>query len=320
MKILVCGLGSIGERHVGNLLSLGYDDIIVYRKRELPLRTLDKQFPVFTSLDTALLEKPEVAIICNPTHLHHDTTERCLKGGCHVLVEKPISHTSDGLSGLSALAESLSLQVMVGYMMRFHPCLIRIKEWLKAGDIGKLVYIRSQWGEYLPDWHPWEDYRKSYAALMSMGGGPGLTLSHELDTLLWLGGDYSRAMGLCNYGSSLEVDTEHGVDLLIQFENGATGNVHMDYFQSPPARTLELVGTNGRIEFDYFRSRAVRYAGGESQLCDVCDVSENFDRNNLFVDELRYFLGQVQANSEVKPGVKEGSQVLKLLEEAIGKR
>lgn len=319
MKFLVCGLGSIGERHINNLLTLGYEDIIVHRKRNLPLRTLNREFVSFSSLQEALRTKPDVAFICNPTHLHLSTAHSCIKAGCHVFVEKPLSNSSEGLASLKLLVEQKSCQLMVGYMMRFHPCLKMIKEWIDEGAIGKIIYFRSQWGEYLPDWHPWEDYRKSYAALKTMGGGPGLTLSHELDTILWLAGDYTEAVALKNYASTLDLETEHGIDLLIRFKTGATGSVHMDYFQSPPARTLEVVGTEGRLHFNYFNSTVFRYKLQCEDIEEIYDVSSTFDRNDLFINEIKHFLNTIATGSQVKPGIEEGIKVIHLLEEALGK-
>ena len=319
MKVLVCGLGSIGERHINNLLTIGYEDIVVYRKRNLPLRTLDREFLSFSSLKEALSTNPDVAFVCNPTHLHLSTALSCIDSGCHVFVEKPLSNSTNGLANLKVLAEQKSCKVMVGYMMRFHPCLQTIKKWIDAGVIGQIVYLRSQWGEYLPDWHPWEDYRTSYAASKTMGGGPGLTLSHELDTMLWLAGEYTEAVAMKNYASMLELETEHGIDLLIRFKTGATGNLHMDYFQSPPARTLEVIGTEGRLQFDYFNSMLARYKLKGEEAEEIYDVSQTFDRNDLFVNEIKYFLNAITSDSQVEPGIEEGIQVIHLLEEALRK-
>ena len=312
IKILVCGVGSIGERHIRNLLSSGYEDIILYRQRNLPFRTIDRTFPVVDFLEEALKQKPDVAFICNPTHLHMETAIACVGAGCHVFVEKPLSHTLEGIDQLSRLLEKKKRQLMVGYMLRFHPCLIKIKSWLDNSRIGNLVYLRSQWGEYLPDWHPYENYRESYAAQDAMGGGPALTLSHELDILFWMAGDYKRVVSLENTASDLKVKTDHGVDVLLELTSGATANIHLDYFQSPPSRCLEIIGTRGRIVFDYYKSRVERFELKRSDPVSVYDISESFDRNQLFVSEVKYFFRAIKEQVSVVPGIHEGSQVAKL--------
>jgi len=316
MKILICGVGSIGERHISNLLKLGYKDIILFRQRQSPLRTIENIFPVFTSLSEALSECPDVAFVCNPTHLHAKTIIQCVEVDCHIFVEKPLCHTLDDCLTIYNAVRKKKVQLMVGYMMRFHPCLLKIQEWVMAERFGKLLHFRSQWGEYLPDWHPWEDYRKTYAALDSMGGGAALTLSHELDTLLWLAGNYEIVSAQFNYASDLQLSTEHGVDFLVRMQSGVTANIHLDYFQSPPSRTMELVGSFGRVFFDYFESRVELFEKGIKEAIEVFDISNTFDRNDLFVSEVEYFLNGLKNGVEVIPGVKEGCDVVRLVVEA----
>jgi len=293
MKFLICGVGSIGERHIRNLLSLGYDDIILYRNRNQPFRTIDREFPVYLDLEEALDQKPDAAFICNPTHLHMETAIQCAKRNCNLFIEKPVSNSPKHQEELIKLLEENSKIAMVGYMMRYHPCMLKITDWINQDKVGKVVSLRAIWGEYLPDWHPWEDYRTTYAAKRGMGGGPALTLSHELDLAIWLFGKVEKVVGLSNFNSSLEIDTEHGIDILILFKNGVTGNVHLDYVQKPPKRSTEIVGTKGRIEFDYYTNKVVLYTHDEPSG-EVFNVSDNFDRNNMFVTELEQFIKAVE--------------------------
>ena len=214
---MICGVGSIGERHLNNLLKLGYDDIILYRKRDMQLRTIENSFQVFKTLESALREKPDICFICNPTHLHIPTALKCADAGCHLFIEKPLGNSLKDINQLNRILKKKNKKAMVGYMSRFHPCLIKGKEWIEDGRIGKVVFARTQWGEYLPDWHPWEDYRESYAAKKSMGGGPALTLSHEIDTMLWYFGKVKSVIKNSNYNSDLEISCEHSCDIIANF-------------------------------------------------------------------------------------------------------
>jgi predicted dehydrogenase len=310
-KILICGVGSIGERHVRNLLTLGYENLILYRTKNLSFRTIKQEFPLFTSLSEALEEKPDVAFICNPTHLHLETAITCAKSGCHLFIEKPLTHDLSQVKTLNTVLEMQNKQAMVGYMMRFHPCLKKMQEWISSGKIGKIVYARTQWGEYLPDWHPWEDYRQSYAANKNIGGGPALTLSHEIDMMLWLFGKVRNVKGLMNHNSSLEIDAEHAVDLLIQFENGITANIHLDYIQKPPARNTEIIGDQGKIYFDYYQNEIRAIFSLEGQEQEVYKAPEDFDRNQLFIDELKYFFECLQKREPFSSNVNNAVEVVK---------
>lgn len=310
-KILICGVGSIGERHICNLLTLGYENLILYRTKNTPFRTIKREFPVFTSLSKALDEKPDIAFICNPTHLHMETALICANAGCHLFIEKPLSHNLNHVELLMAALETRNRLAMVGYVLRFHPCLQKAQEWISVGKIGKVVFARTQWGEYLPDWHPWEDYHQSYAANKNMGGGPALTLSHEMDIMLWLFGKVRKVKGLTNHNSSLGINTEHAVDLLIQFENGITANIHLDYIQKPPARRMEIIGDHGKIIFYYYQNKLRYIPCVEGQEQEVYKAPNGFVRNQLFVEELKYFFQCLQKGDTPALDIKNGAEVVR---------
>ena len=109
------------------------------------------------SAGAALAHLPDFAVVSNPTALHLGTAMECARAGCHLFIEKPVSHTTDGCAELAAWVRSLRLVAMVGFQFRFHPGLREVKRLLDAGAIGDVVSAQAHWGEYLPAWHPWED-------------------------------------------------------------------------------------------------------------------------------------------------------------------
>jgi len=172
MKVLIAGLGSIGRRHLRNLLALGVDDILFYRthKSTLPDEELES-FPVEENLETALNKQPDAVIVSNPTALHLDIAIPAVQKGCHLFLEKPIAAEYDQrVEELVSLAGLMDVKTLVGFQFRFHPVLFQIKEILDSGELGRPLSFNVHWGEYLPDWHPWEDYRLSYAARKDLGG------------------------------------------------------------------------------------------------------------------------------------------------------
>jgi len=182
-------------------------------------------------------------------------------------------------------------------MMRYHPCLQKIKNWIDNHRIGKIISYRSIWGEYLPDWHPWEDYRDSYASLKNMGGGPTLTLSHELDNAFWLFGKPNKVVGILNFNSDLEINTEHCSDMLLGYDSGITGNIHLDYVQKPPKRTMEILGSKGKVEFDYYLNKCSIFIHEKPDVEEYV-LEKEFDRNNLFVKEIKEFIFCVKNNKK----------------------
>lgn len=297
MKILVIGIGSTGERHISNLMSLGYNNIILLRRKKKPMRTIKNIFPTYFNLENALNERPDIAFICNPTNEHVNTAIKCAQKNCHIFIEKPISNNLTGSKELKKIISKTKKVVMVGYMMRYHPCILKIKEWIDGNELGQIIGMRSTWGEYLPDWHKWEDYRNSYASIKSMGGGPALTLNHDIDIGIYLFGKIKSTFGQFNSRSNLEIDVEHYIDILIKFESGVTGNIHLDFVQKPPKRVLEVIGVKGRIEFDFYNGEAFFFNSTNNSIKKF-KVSNSFNRNDLFIEEVRDFLRAITSNDK----------------------
>ena len=171
MKILICGLGSIGKRHAINLLNLNKENLIFFRERNLDLKNKKlKKKKSFNSLTKALNENPDVAFICNTTSKHIETAIRCAKKGCHLFIEKPLSNNLKNLKILESIIKRKKIKIMIGYNMRFHPLMIKIKKMLKNKELGSVYNFQTEWSEYLPDWHPWENYKLTYAAQKKNGG------------------------------------------------------------------------------------------------------------------------------------------------------
>ncbi|PIQ82332.1 MAG: oxidoreductase [Candidatus Omnitrophica bacterium CG11_big_fil_rev_8_21_14_0_20_64_10] len=302
-KLLLVGLGAAGQRHLRNFRTLlpAGTQFLAYRSGQGRTPVLDDRMqPVpggrlegvrsFDSLEAALREKPEAAVIANPTRFHLPAALACARAGCHLLIEKPLS---DSLEGLPELAEVVARQgrvATVGYPFRFHPGIRRVRDWLKAGRIGRLLEARLENGEYLPAWHAYEDYRTGYAARRDLGGGALLTQIHELDLALWLFGMPSRLFAVGGRSGELELDVEDTVSALMEIPQGGRPlpvQMHLDYLQKRPVRRLEILGSGGRIRWDYPANETVLLpdTGGPERI-----RHDGFERNQMFLAEARDFL------------------------------
>jgi predicted dehydrogenase len=298
VKILICGVGSIGERHIRNLLTLGYEDIILYRTSNSQLRSLDQNFKTFNNLEEALLQKPDIAFITNPTSLHLNTAISCALAGCHLFVEKPLSNSLEGVDKLNKIVIKKDLVCMTGFMYRYHPLIQKMKEITNSKILGELIWIRSSWGEYLPDWHPWEDYRTGYAAKDKLGGGPTATLSHDIDLAIWFSNsEVKKFVNFENHQSKLELETSHGNDILIKFYNGVTANIHVDFFQKPYHKEFEIVFTEGKLNFNYYNNKLYIISTDEK---DKKIVMKDFNRNEMFLLEIKDFINAI-INKKASP-------------------
>jgi predicted dehydrogenase len=328
LKILIIGLGGIGQRHTRNLRALLGDsvEIIAYRVRRLshvvtPTMGADTERNVedvysirsFDLLDEALAERPDAAFVCNPSSLHVAVTRACLEAGVDVFIEKPLADSLEGTSELVALAEKNKRIAMVGYQLRFHPCVRKLQEVVASGELGSLLAVRSTIGEYLPNWHPYEDYRTMYAARADLGGGVVLTQIHELDFLYSMFGVPSRVYAVGGHWSDLEVDVEDTASSLMEVAFGGRIlpiQLHTDYLQSPPNRQTEVIGDRGRVVMDLQAQTVSTYARNVP-TAEVFRV-ENFDRNSLFLDQMRHFLECVRSRSKPVVDLHDGIQSMRM--------
>ncbi len=328
MKILMVGLGGIGQRHLRNLRALLGDDvdILAYRVRKhshviTPTLQIDTdrdvereyRLRVFNDWERALVEKPDIAFICNPSSLHVPAALACVRAGCDLFVEKPLS---DGLAGLPELQDLVEKQgriVMVGYQLRFHPCFLRMQEIVRKGLLGNLLGVRASVGEYLPGWHRYEDYRQGYAARADLGGGVILSQIHEFDYLYALFGKAKRLFSIGGHWSNLEIDVEDIASTLMECEfAGRALPVHLqqDYLQRPPQRQCEAIGDAGKAVLD-FPTLSVTLYGAEGNMVDRF-ACEQLDRNQLFIRELQHFLDCVKTRSQPVVDLGQGMWSLKL--------
>jgi predicted dehydrogenase len=305
-KILIAGLGSIGRRHLRNLRSLGHTNLVLYRSHHSTLPDAElEDIPTETTLQAALAHQPVAVVVSNPTSLHLPVAIAAAQAGCHLFLEKPISHSLDGLDELSALVKQQQLKVLVGFQFRFHPGLQAVKQLLQSGAIGTPVYAHAHWGEFLPDWHPWEDYRSGYSARSDLGGGVILTLCHPLDYLRWLLGEVKTVSATVGQRSHLELNVEDMADITLEFDGGAIATVHLDYIQQPPTHTLHITGQHGSLRWDN-ADGAVHWYEAKRGTWQTIPLEPNFERNSMFLAEMQHLLDCLSGKAEPLVTLEDG--------------
>jgi len=307
VRILIAGLGAIGQRHARNLREiLGKDlELHAYRRRRLrhviteslerdDSRDVESVLGIRShdDLDAALAERPDAVFVCTPSSQHLDIAQRAADAGCHLFIEKPISHTLDGLDGLAATVRAKRLVALVGCQWRFHPQVRMLRDAIATRSLGVLRLAHIDYAEYLPDWHPYEDYRTSYAARADLGGGVVLTQIHDYDLAWWLFGAPKRVSASGGRLSDLEIDVEDTVDVLL--EGG----------QLPVKITQTLASRE--------RRRLVSVAGDMRSLEIDLLNTPSYERNRMFVDEVRHFVSCVRGEARPLTPLGEGIEVLRI--------
>jgi predicted dehydrogenase len=324
MKFFIAGLGSIGRRHLRNLAALGEKDIVLLRSHHATLSDDDLAgYPAETDLQTALKKhKPGAAIVANPTALHLDIAIPAAEAGCSILLEKPISHNLERLDQLEDAMKKGGGRLLTGFQFRFNPGMMRAKQLITEGEIGRIISAHVHFGEYLPAWHPWEDYRKGYAARADLGGGVVLTQCHALDYLPWLVGKVESVWGFTAHLSDLEVDVDDTAKIGVRFENKALGSLHLDYNQQPPSHHFEVIGTQGSLQWN-LADGAVRIyrasaADGKKREYEgqwqTYPLPEGWERNVMFMDEMRHFVEVAYDRAQPACTLEDGVRVMKFIE------
>jgi predicted dehydrogenase len=324
MKFLIAGLGSIGRRHFRNLIALGEKDIILLRSHRATLPDDELTgYPVETNLAEALQKhKPDAVIVANPTALHLDTAIPAAETGCAILLEKPVSHSLARLDVLQQAAEKSGSKILVGFQFRYHPTLNKARDLIQAGALGQIMTVHAHWGEYLPNWHPWEDYRQSYAARADLGGGVIVTLTHPLDYLRFLLGDVESLWSFNGHFSPLEVDVEDVAEIGLKFSSGAVGGVHVNFVQRPPVHRLEIVGTSGTLNWDnadgnlHLQKMPAPFGSYSNQppapVSETFSPPDSFERNQLFIAQTKHFIEVTAGKSQPVCSLADGVRALQM--------
>ncbi|MAG60546.1 hypothetical protein CL619_02050 [archaeon] len=324
MKVLVVGTGSIGAKHVKNLVALGVHvsitDLIVDRAQSLAqeykcnfVRSGEFEYTQFDSV-----------FVCTPTHTHVKIAYSVVEAGVPVFIEKPVSVACDNnLLKLVKLSEEKKSLIMVGCNMRFHPAILKMKELLDNSSFGKVYSASAQFGHYLPQWRTC-DYRETYSALAAQGGGIILECIHEFDYLLWFFGSVKSVYAISATVSDLEIDCEDIAEVILEFDSGVIVNVHMDYLQLRKRRGLEIIGSNITAVWESQSKNPEQvyfslYSNNSENGVEEVDVEACED---MYLEEAKYFLKKVKEFSRLEykediaiyNSISHAKNVLQLLE------
>lgn len=315
MRIAVLGCGSIGQRHLRNLLAIGQSDIVAYDPAlEIREEVLNLyKVAACETLEDVWGQEPDVAFITSPSHLHLEHSCLAAHHGCHLFIEKPMSDRLEGLDDLLAIVQEEHLVTMVGYNTRFHHGPSSVKRLIENGAIGKVISGALEAGQYLPDWQPGRDYRKRYSAHRSMGGGVLLDGAQEFDFARWLFGEVTEVYCLGGKMSSLELDTEDSVNLLMKFDSGMSASLHLDYIQRVYAKTCKVIGEEGTIHWDMTSPWQVRWYSANTNAWTDIPAPDDYSVNDMYIEEVRHFLSCLEDRRDTGMSVVEGVQLTRVL-------
>jgi predicted dehydrogenase len=313
MRAVIVGLGSIGKRHLANieLIESVSHVTICHQRPSQSADTPSKRYSSVDRLEDALKTNPDIALITGPASLHIETALSFARQGVHLFVEKPLSNDLRGVDELLETCHRRNLVLMVGYNLRFFRPLQVMRQALIEGRIGRPLMIQSEVGQYLPEWRPDTDYRQSVSARRDLGGGAVLELSHELDYARWLLGEVKSVSAQTDHVSDLDIDVEDVANIILQFNSGAQGSIHLDMIRRPATRTCRIDGAKGTLTWDGITHQTQLFSSQTNSWIDLHPATR-IDPNDTYVAELRHFVECVGNNSSPLVGGEDGRRALQI--------
>jgi len=313
---IVIGCGSIGQRHIKNLQALGINSIITLRSRKGHYKKLPKDIQVkeVETWDDVINEKPDIAIIANPTIFHLEYVTKLITLVKGIFIEKPLSNSLSGIDQLLDLQDKSKTILFMGHNLLFHPIVTTIKDIMSSNDIGNMLNIQFQFGQWLPDWHPYEDYTKAYYARKDLGGGVALTLIHEIQLAMEFAGEPVEVCGMVSKSELLNLDVDVITDAMIRHKSGCISQIHLDYIQKPPHRSGLISFERAWMAYDFTESHVIAQLPGQKEPVVVWSVS-SYDVNQMYIDQMKKFIQYVEEGRMKHPyDINSGIDSLKLVD------
>lgn len=324
--VLVIGYGSIGRRHVQNLLRFTNMKIIILSKRKkialddfdlIPEKTIKQRLEISNSLQQCILKKPQIAFVTNETSKHILIAVKLAKLGMDLFIEKPLSNSSLGIRELKKIIQKKKLICMIGCNFRFYPPIQKIKKLLDTQNLGKIHSIHIENGSYLPDWHPYENYIQSYASRKILGGGVTLTQIHELDYLCWFVGIPKEVTSVIDKISTLKINVDDINETILKFRKSVIGVIHLDFFQRPSFKRCKIRGSKGTLEWNSIENKINLYTSKTKKYSKI-KIPHNYALtsnkvNKMYVEELQYFFNCVKNRTQPMNNLSEAEHILNVV-------
>ncbi len=292
MRVVLIGFGTIGKRHVNNLIELGINDITLFRRRkngnEFGLNEIDK-------LDEITIINPNFTIVSNPSALHYNFLKFLIKNKLNILCEKPLVDKPNDFFSLKKLLNNYDGVARIVFNLRYHPRILKVKNILKDNQLGKIHSARFFVGQYLPDWRKKTNHLESYSANKKIGGGVVLDLVHEIDIAEYLlNKPQDPIYSIVDKVSNVTVDSEDIAEIIYKTETNVVVNIHMDYLYQGYSRNFLISGSVYNLHCDLFTNE-IKITDNQNKLIKSHNF-KNFQRNDMYVNLLRDYIGLISNN------------------------
>ena len=318
-RILIVGLGSAGTRHLRLAREHFPNSQIKVLRHRAHSAVPEFSDGYFSTIAEAIQFAPQIAIITNPSTFHIDIAHQLAQAEIHLLIEKPLSSSLEGVARLIETCKDRKSILMTGYNLRFSTSLQHFRKLLGEGIIGDLLSVRCEVGQYLPSWRPESDYRQGVSAKRELGGGALLELSHEIDYLRWIFGEVEWVRATISQQSKLEIDVEDSAHLTMGFlPNGGgrqlIGTLNLDLIRHDHTRTCAVIGEKGTLRWNGLTGEVDLFEAGATSWKKL--YSHKPMPDETYRIELQDFVDSIQKKKIPFVTGDDGLRVLEIIEAA----
>jgi predicted dehydrogenase len=318
-RVLIVGLGSIGQRHLRLARKFLPDADIRVLRRQARSEVPEYSNGCFSCIDEAITFAPQIAVIANPAPFHIGIAQTLANAGVHLLIEKPLSNSLNGVEQLIETCHKHGTVLLIGYNLRYLPSLQRFRDLLGERVIGKVLSVRGEIGQYLPSWRPDSDYRHGVSARHDLGGGALLELSHELDYLRWIFGEVEWVKATLSRQSGLAIDVEDSAHLTLGFAPAVDGHrlvgtVNLDFVRQDTTRLCTAIGESGSLRWNGLTGEVALFPAGVRDWRQ--ESIHPHQRDESYLAEWQHFITCVVENKVPLVTGEDGLKVLEIIEAA----
>jgi predicted dehydrogenase len=310
-RLLIVGLGSIGERHLRCAQRLGCMKVIACETNPVLRNAIAERYginEIYESLAAAMTEHLTAAVICVPAPLHVPMATQLASAGVHLLIEKPLATSLDDVDALTRTVEAKNVVAAVAYVLRANPILARMREAIRSGRFGKPVQLVCVTGQHFPFYRP--AYRDTYYRDRATGGGAVQdALTHMINAGEWLIGPVDRVLADAAHQVLPGVEVEDTVHVIAR-QQGIPASYSLNQHQAPDETTLTVVCQQGTVRCEMHKNRWRWMTEPGSTWHDEPGPAQ--ERDDLFVSQLAAFFAAVEERQSPLCTLQEGIQSLQV--------
>lgn len=321
MKILIIGLGSMGKRRIRNLRYInesysvcGYDFKEERRKEAKELYSIN----VIEDL-TQTIPGMDAVIISTPPDRHVEYAMLCARQKVPFFIEA--SAVTEGMEDLIKLANTNNVTAAPSCTLVFHPAVEKICEIVASGRLGNICAFTYHSGQYLPDWHPWEDISQFYVSKRETGACREI-VPFELTWQTHIFGSIADIKGYKGHLSHINADIDDVYQCMVRFDSGLLGHLLVDVVSRDAVRSFRLVGDMGTLEWNWTEDRIKLYMASEKEWeiipYHALQAAAGYNpkiTEEMYIKEMRTFIAAVENKSSFPNTLEQDYRILKLLEQ-----